>query len=81
MREITNLIEADLVHVPPIHMLLLEDAAWAHEMIDTGHARGKLVLQLAGKGRGVQSLLVHQSPLSLISYYGKYPIHIPEITL
>jgi hypothetical protein len=43
MLEITNLIDAGLAHVPPIHMLLLEDVAWAHEMIDTGHTRGKLV--------------------------------------
>ena len=47
MREITNLIDAGLVHVPPIHVLLLEDAALAHQMIDTGHVRGKLVLKVA----------------------------------
>src|ERR1700736_1583674 len=40
MREITNLIDAGLVHVPPIHVLLLEDAALAHQMIDAGHVRG-----------------------------------------
>jgi NADPH2:quinone reductase len=47
MREITNLIDAGLVHVPPIEMLLLEDAARAHRMIDTGHIRGKPVLKVA----------------------------------
>ena len=47
MREIINLIDAGLVHVPPIHVLLLEDAALAHQMIDTGHVRGKLVLKVA----------------------------------
>jgi NADPH:quinone reductase len=47
MREITNLIDTGLVHVPPIHVLPLEDAALAHQMIDTGHVRGKLVLKVA----------------------------------
>jgi NADPH2:quinone reductase len=47
MREITNLIDSGLVHVPPIHVLLLEDAALAHQMIDTGHVRGKLLLKVA----------------------------------
>jgi NADPH:quinone reductase-like Zn-dependent oxidoreductase len=48
MREITNLIDAGLVRVPPIEMLPLEDAAPAHRMIETGHVRGKLVLKVAG---------------------------------
>ena len=47
MREITNLIDRGMVHVPPIYTLLLEDAALAHQMIDTGHVRGKLVLKVA----------------------------------
>jgi NADPH2:quinone reductase len=47
MREITNLIDAGLVRVPPIEMLPLEDAALAHQMIETGHVRGKLVLKVA----------------------------------
>jgi Zinc-binding dehydrogenase len=47
MREITNLIDAGLAHVPPIHVLLLQDAALAHQMIDSGHVRGKLVLKVA----------------------------------
>jgi NADPH:quinone reductase len=47
MLEITNLIDRGLVHVPPIHVLPLEDAARAHQMIDTGHVRGKLVLKVA----------------------------------
>jgi NADPH2:quinone reductase len=47
MREITNLIDAGLVRVPPIEMLPLEDAARAHRMIETGHIRGKLVLKVA----------------------------------
>jgi NADPH2:quinone reductase len=47
MREITNLIDRGLVHVPPINVLPLEDAALAHHMIDTGHLRGKLVLKVA----------------------------------
>ena len=47
MREITNLIDAGLVRVPPIEMLPLEDAVRAHRMIETGHIRGKLVLKVA----------------------------------
>jgi NADPH2:quinone reductase len=47
MREITNLIDAGLVHVPPIDVLPLEDAAQAHRAIETGHVRGKLVLKVA----------------------------------
>jgi NADPH2:quinone reductase len=47
MREITNLIDAGLVHVPPIEMLPLEDATRVHRMIETGHVRGKLVLKVA----------------------------------
>jgi NADPH2:quinone reductase len=47
MREITNLIDAGLVHVPPINVLALGDAALAHQMIETGHVRGKLVLKVA----------------------------------
>jgi NADPH:quinone reductase len=47
MREISNLIDAGLVCVPPIEMFPLEDAARAHRMIETGHVRGKLVLQVA----------------------------------
>ena len=45
MRAITNLIDRGLVHVPPIEVLPLEDAAPAHQMIETGHVRGKLVLK------------------------------------
>jgi len=47
MREITHLIDSGLVHVPPIDLVPLEDAARAHEMIETGHVRGKLVLKVA----------------------------------
>jgi NADPH2:quinone reductase len=47
MREITNLIDAGLVHVPPIDVPPLEDAAQAHRTIETGHVRGKLVLKVA----------------------------------
>ena len=47
MREITNLIDRGLVHVPPIDVLPLEDAARAHRMIETGHVRGKLILKVA----------------------------------
>jgi NADPH2:quinone reductase len=50
MREITNLIDAGLVHVPPIDVLPLEDAAQAHRRIETGHVRGKLVLKVADLG-------------------------------
>ena len=50
MRQITNLIDAGLVHVPPIDVLQLEDAAQAHRRIDTGHVRGKLVLKVADLG-------------------------------
>jgi NADPH2:quinone reductase len=50
MREITNLIDAGLVHVPPIDVLRLEDAAQAHRRIETGHVRGKLVLKVADLG-------------------------------
>jgi NADPH2:quinone reductase len=47
MREITNLIDRGSVHVPPINVLPLEDAVRAHQMIETGHVRGKLVLKVA----------------------------------
>jgi NADPH2:quinone reductase len=47
MREITHLIDGGLVRVPPVDVLPLEDAARAHQMIDTGHVRGKLVLKVA----------------------------------
>ena len=47
MREIAHLIDRGLVHVPPIEVLPLEDAARAHQMIETGHVRGKLVLKVA----------------------------------
>jgi NADPH2:quinone reductase len=47
MREITNLIDAGLVHVPPINVLSLGEAALAHPMIETGHVRGKLVFKVA----------------------------------
>jgi NADPH:quinone reductase-like Zn-dependent oxidoreductase len=47
MREITQLIDGGSVHVPAIDALALEDAARAHQMIDTGHVRGKLVLKVA----------------------------------
>jgi NADPH2:quinone reductase len=47
MREITHLLDGGLVRVPSIDVLPLEDAARAHEMIDTGHVRGKLVLKVA----------------------------------
>src|SRR5579864_7152087 len=45
MREIINLIDRGLVQVPPIEVLPLEDAARAHQIIETGHVRGKLVLK------------------------------------
>ena len=47
MRAITHLIDCGMVHVPPIEVLPLEDAARAHRMIDTGHVRGKLLLKVA----------------------------------
>jgi NADPH2:quinone reductase len=47
IREVTHLIDRGLVHVPPIEVLLLEEAALGHRMIDTGHVRGKLVLKVA----------------------------------
>jgi NADPH:quinone reductase len=47
MTEITRLIDGGFVHVPPTTVLLLEDAARAHQMIDGGHVRGKLVLKVA----------------------------------
>ena len=47
MSEITNLTDCGLVHAPPINVLPLEDAAHAHQMIDTGHVRGKLFLKVA----------------------------------
>jgi NADPH:quinone reductase-like Zn-dependent oxidoreductase len=47
MREITNLIDTGLVDVPPINVLALGDAALAHQMIETGRVRGKLVLKVA----------------------------------
>ena len=50
MRQITSLTDRGLVHVPPINILPLEDAALAHQMIDKGHVRGKLVLKVAELG-------------------------------
>jgi hypothetical protein len=44
------LIDRGLVHVPPIEVLPLEEAALGHRMIDTGHVRGKLVLKVAAFG-------------------------------
>ena len=50
MREITNLVDCGSVHVPPINELPLEDAIRAHQMIETGHVRGKLFLKVADLG-------------------------------
>lgn len=47
LRDITNLIDAGLVHVPAIDVLPLEDAAQAHRTIEIGHVRGKLFLKVA----------------------------------
>jgi NADPH:quinone reductase-like Zn-dependent oxidoreductase len=47
MREITHSIDGGLVRVPAIDKLPLEDAACAHQLIDTGLVRGKLVLKVA----------------------------------
>jgi NADPH:quinone reductase len=47
MREITHLIDAGWVRVPPTEVLPLENAAQAHSIIETGHVRGKLVLKVA----------------------------------
>lgn len=47
MREITTLINAGLVHAPAVNVLALEDAVRAHQLIETGHVRGKLVLKIA----------------------------------
>jgi len=47
MREITHLIDRGLVRMPVIDTLPLEDAARAHQLIDTGHVRGKMVLKVA----------------------------------
>jgi hypothetical protein len=40
-------MDSGLVHLLPIHVLLLEGAALAHRMIDTGHVSGKLLLKVA----------------------------------
>ena len=45
MQEITNLL--DCGSVPPMNVLPLEDAIRAHQTIETGHVRGKLVLKVA----------------------------------
>jgi NADPH:quinone reductase-like Zn-dependent oxidoreductase len=47
MRQITNLMDAGSVHVPPINVLARGEAALAHQMIGTGHVRGKLVPKVA----------------------------------
>jgi NADPH:quinone reductase-like Zn-dependent oxidoreductase len=47
IREVTHLIDRGLVHVPPIEVLPLEEAALGHRMIDTGHVREKLVPKVA----------------------------------
>jgi NADPH:quinone reductase len=47
MRKITHLIDAGLVRVPTINEFPLEDAARAHQLVETGQVRGKLVLRVA----------------------------------
>ena len=47
MSQITRLLDGGLIHVPPLRVLSLEDAALAHEIIDTGRVRGKLVLEVS----------------------------------
>ena len=47
MRKITHLIDGGLVRVPAINEFPLEDAARAHQLVETGHVRGKLVLRVA----------------------------------
>ncbi|HEY2403656.1 MAG TPA: NADP-dependent oxidoreductase [Steroidobacteraceae bacterium] len=47
MREITHLIDGGLVHLAAVEVLPLEEAPRAHQLIDTGHVRGKLVLKVA----------------------------------
>jgi hypothetical protein len=54
MREITRLIDGGLVHIPPIDVLPLEDAARAHRIIETGHVRGKLLLKVQPNNVWVQ---------------------------
>jgi hypothetical protein len=39
--------ERGLVRIPQLDVLPLEEAARAHQLIDTEHGRGKLVLKVA----------------------------------
>ena len=48
------------MRVPPVDVLPLSDAARAHQMIDTGHVRGKLVLKVAELEQ-IQFLFGHAS--------------------
>ncbi len=47
LRQIGELIDKGEVHMPPVQVFPLEQAAHVHQMIETGHVRGKLVLQVA----------------------------------
>jgi ketosteroid isomerase-like protein len=40
-------LKGNVAVVPAINVLPLEDAARAHQLIETGHVRGKLVLKIA----------------------------------
>lgn len=47
LSEIAILIEQGTVRVPPIQVFDLKDVAKAHDLMRTGHVRGKLVLKVA----------------------------------
>jgi len=46
LRQLGDLADAGALRVPLAEVLALEQAADAHELIETGHARGKLVLSM-----------------------------------
>lgn len=47
LKEIGELIDQGQVRMPPVQVFPLEEAAHVHQLIETGHVRGKLVLKVA----------------------------------
>lgn len=47
LREIAGLLASGQIQLPPLREFLLEDVAQAHELVERGHNRGKIVLQVA----------------------------------
>jgi len=52
LTEIAELIDAGKIKVTVSQVVPLQDAAKAHEQIETGHTRGKIVLKVAEEPKG-----------------------------